>query len=151
MADEDYDYENESEGIKQVRAALKAKEKENKELLEKLAGFESKVRTASLSDLLKAKGADKFAKFFPSDIEVDEAHVNTWVEENAELFGIKAPEANADPNQIEAAKQLANASGGEAPLPTDFEGLRAQIKNTKSDDELKQVLAQLSTSQFGNE
>lgn len=103
---------NESEGIKSLRKQhkeLTAKLAERDELLNK---FLAKERTNTVAEVLAARGVNPKAASFYTAEDASEDAVGKWLEENAEVFGIKqtAPPVN-DPN-ADAARRVANASFG---------------------------------------
>lgn len=117
--DEDFDIENETpksdNGPAELRKALKAEQKRNKEMAEKLAQLEAESRTRSVTELLDKKGVpSKVAKFIPSDISTPE-QIDAWLSENADIFGFAKPEETAQADEetnadIAAYKRIAAAT-----------------------------------------
>lgn len=78
--------------VKQLRAQLKAKDKELDGLRSEVETFRTQTRTQSLAQLLEAKGVNpKAAKYFPKDSEPNEENLAKWLEEDGELFAPAAP------------------------------------------------------------
>lgn len=114
MSDENDDAQNDSDGIKNLRKQYESQAKENGELRKQLEGFLAKERTTSVAGVLKAKGlSEKAAKFYTGE-DVSEEAVGKWLEENAEVFGVKQEQnqnPGSDPNAL-AAQRLSQAAGG---------------------------------------
>lgn len=96
MYDNEYDENQDAQsGPKALREALDKANKEKaalakqvQEALDKVAEFEKRQKSQSLSDLLKAKGVDpKYAKWADKDdIEPSEDAIDAWLAENKDLI-----------------------------------------------------------------
>lgn len=106
--DDGDDYRGEdSKLVKDLRAQIEKLSKADKEKAEKLAVYENRERTQTIETVLAARGVNpRIAKFMPSDIEVSEQAVASWLDENADIFGVQpvaaeqeqqAPPPEADP------------------------------------------------------
>jgi hypothetical protein len=119
-------------GPANLRKALKRAEKEKKELAEQLATIQSDLRSRSVKDVLASKGvSDKIAKFIPGDISTPE-QVDSWLAENADVFGIQAKQEEVAPISDEeqanrAAYQRINAATQNANTPTRDADLMAKL------------------------
>lgn len=101
----EYDFDDDGEQfgsdvVGQLRKALRAQEKANKELNAKVeelsktnTELSGKVRGVTLTEMLKAKGAKPALAKFMTDVEPSEENVTAWLAENGELFGYD-PKAN---------------------------------------------------------
>jgi hypothetical protein len=149
--DDDYDYEDESNPLKALRKENRSKEKQIKELQEQLAGLSKAQRERSLGDVLSARGLNsKISRFIPEDVTSEE-DVASWLDDNAELFGVVPPAvADGDESPSESdetlqslAKIATTQSTGQA--PTGDQGqIAALIAGARTPAELNKVL-------FGNE
>lgn len=144
MSDVGFDLDDEmddgsSNVLKELRKAYKAKEKQVKELEEKLAGYANASRQSTIDGILAEANVDpRVARFIPDDISnADE--VKAWLAENGELFG--APNVEAKP-EVEAAARMAGVS--ESAAPVDAGDIFAKMASASTEAELNQIL-------FGNE
>lgn len=104
MSEYDFDDDEINDGnqsgkdvLAQLRKALKEKDKQLKELSENFASVSKRDRERALADALKEKNVStKVAKFFPSDKDATEDNINSWLMENADVFGFKLDEKPAD-------------------------------------------------------
>ena len=144
--DDDFDVTEEvqdSNGPANLRKALKRAEKEKKELAEQLSAIQSDLRTRSVKDVLATKGVpDKVAKFIPGDITTPE-QIDSWLEENADVFGFKKADEAAPISEEEQANrssyQRINAATQNASTPSRDADLMSKIAGAKSIDELNQL------------
>ncbi len=77
--------------LKKLRKAKRADEKRIKELTEQLEGLSKVQRERTVKEVLEKKGVNaKAARLVLKDLEdVNEESVNNWLDDNADLFGIK--------------------------------------------------------------
>ena len=143
MSDVGFELDDENDDssnvLKELRKAYKAKEKQVKELEEKLAGYHNASRQSTIDGVLAEANVDpRVARFIPDDIN-DVDGIKSWLAENGELFG--APGVEAKP-EVEAAARMAGVS--ESAAPVDAGDIFAKMANAGSEEELNQIL-------FGNE
>lgn len=102
--EEDDDFETEqsfgsteSDLLKKLRKAKRADEKRIKELTEQLEGLSKVQRERIVKEVLEKKGVNqKAARLVLKDLDdVNEESVSHWLDDNADLFGIKVPEQEA--------------------------------------------------------
>lgn len=124
--------------LKELRKAYKAKEKQVKELEERLAGFQNASRQTTIEGILAEAGVDaRVARFIPNDIsEPDD--VKSWLSENGDLFGATSVEAQPD---VDAAARMANMT--ETAAPADAGDIFAKMAGASTEEELNEIL-------FGN-
>jgi hypothetical protein len=81
--------------VKKLRKAKRSDEKRIKELSEQLEGFLKDKKESTVRQVLENKGVNlKAARLIMKDLDdVNEETVNNWLNENADLFGIKASDA----------------------------------------------------------
>jgi multidrug efflux pump subunit AcrB len=97
--DEDDDLDNEpqldgSDLLKKLRKAKRADEKRIKELTEQLETYTKAQREQIVKNVLAKKGVnEKAARLVMKDLdEVNEETVSHWLDDNADLFGLKVAE-----------------------------------------------------------
>jgi hypothetical protein len=127
-------------GPANLRKALKRAEKEKKELAEQLAAIQSDLRSRSVKEVLATKGVpDKVAKFIPGDVTTPE-QIDSWLTENADVFGFSKTEAAAQADEETQANvasyQRINAATQNANTPSRDQDLAAKLAGVKSIEEL---------------
>lgn len=102
LYEDDFDNEYETDPIKQLRKANKAKEKQLKEIQEELNNLRKEKRERTISEVLTARGLNpKIASFIPQDIDLTEESLSQWVEGYADVFGAaSAPQPNQTPTGL---------------------------------------------------
>jgi hypothetical protein len=142
---EDEDYEDDygqTDLVKQLRQANRAKERELAELKQQLTQLSKAQRDRSVTEVLQSRGVNsKIAKFIPEDI-TDEAGISSWLAENGDLFGVTATE-QAKPNisdeDAAAMKRISDtASAGITPEATT--DIMNKLLNANSKDELDEII-----------
>ena len=95
-----------SDLLKKLRKAKRADEKRIKELTEQLEGLTKVQRERVVKEVLEKKGVNqKAARLVLKDLDdVNEESVSNWLDDNADLFGIKVAEQEAPVNQQELAR-----------------------------------------------
>ena len=104
--DDDFDIDdtptptNDNDLVKQLRKAMRAKEKENKDLSEKFEALNKMQRERIVKEVLESKGVNaKAARLIMKDLDdVNEETVSHWLDDNGDLFGYNK-QAEADPKQ----------------------------------------------------
>jgi hypothetical protein len=111
--EEDDDFETEqsfgsteSDLLKKLRKAKRADEKRIKELTEQLEGLTKVQRERVVKEVLAKKGVnEKAARLVLKDLDdVNEESVSHWLDDNADLFGIKVQKEEAPVSQQELAQ-----------------------------------------------
>ena len=75
-----------------LRKALKASQKREKEMSEQLAQLLGQNRERSVKETLEQKGvSSKIAKFIPTDVNTSE-QIEAWLADNADVFGFTPTE-----------------------------------------------------------
>ena len=95
-----------SDLLKKLRKAKRADEKRIKELTEQREGLSKVQRERVVKEVLAKKGVnEKAARLVLKDLDdVNEESVSNWLDDNADLFGIKVAEQEAPVNQQELAR-----------------------------------------------
>jgi len=139
MTGDDYlDDENDgSNVVKELRKALKASQKQVKDLETQLSDFRNADRKTTIEGVLTESGVPiGIAKFIPDDV-VTKEDVDSWLEENAELFGLTKVESK-NSEEIQAASRMAKLGAqAESVDPGD---ILSRIASATSEEELNEAL-----------
>jgi DNA-binding transcriptional regulator YbjK len=132
-----------SDLLKKLRKAKRSDEKRIKELTEQLETLSKAQRERTVKEVLEKKGVNaKAARLILKDIDdVNEETVNHWLDDNADLFGIKvdAPEQRVSETDRAALRQQDIVTQN-AITPDRMEDLNMKIDNADSMDALLDVL-----------
>lgn len=95
--DEDLEFADESDLVRQLRAVIKSGKKANEAYEQELTTLRPAVRATSVSSILTGLGVTnpKVAKLIPSDIEANEESIKAWVEEYGDVFGASTSGASS--------------------------------------------------------
>jgi len=145
--DEDDDFESEAslsdnDLLKKLRKAKRSDEKRIKELTEQLESLTKVQREKTITEVLEKKGVSpKAARLILKDLDGDfsEESVTNWLEDNAELFGLKAEASQSDKNNLAALRQQDVVSQS-AITPDRAEDFELRMNNASSADELISML-----------
>ena len=148
--DEDDDLDTESGSqldgndlLKKLRKAKRADEKRIKELTEQLENFSKSQRERVVKEVLEKKGVNaKAARLVLKDLDdINEESVNNWLDDNADLFGIKSKEEEPKISEVDkAALRQQDVLTSNAITPDRAEDLSLRIDNADSMDALLDVL-----------
>lgn len=148
--DEDFDLEDEprqsknsdSDLLKQLRKELKAKTKAISEYETKMAGLESERRQNVIKSVLESKGVSpKIAKFIPNDVEPSAEVIESWIEENADVFGLTAVRQDQAQPDLATLRQI-DAVAASAQSPAAMDDLMLRINDAQSMEELQNLIYQ---------
>jgi hypothetical protein len=129
---------------KQLRKMVKAKEKENKELLAKLDSYQKKEREDVVRSVLEKQGVTnpKAARLVLKDLEGDvtEQAVLNWLDDEGDVFGYTAETASriSDQDRGELNRQGRVTEG--ATTPDRGMDLEMKIDQAQSAEELSRIL-----------
>lgn len=128
--------------VKKLRQADRAKEKRIKELETELTGLRSVQREATIKSVLESKGVSpKVAKFIPQDVEISAEAIDSWIEENADIFGlVKAQQKQAEPD-LATLRQI-DALTTNAQSPAGIDDLLMRIQNAQTSEEINNMIFQ---------
>ena len=132
-----------SDLLKKLRKAKRADEKRIKELTEQLEGLSKAQRERTVKEVLEKKGVNaKAARLVLKDLDdVNEESVNNWLDDNADLFGIKIDKDEARVSDTDkAALRQQDVLTQNAMTPDRAEDLNLRIDNADSMDALLDVL-----------
>jgi len=146
--DEDLDTTNEYAGdgsdlLKKLRKAKRSDEKRIKELTEQLESLSKVQRERTVKEVLEKKGVNaKAARLVLKDLDdVNEESVNNWLDDNADLFGIKINKEEPQVSEVDkAALRQQDILTQSAMTPDRAEDLNSRIDNADSMDALLDVL-----------
>ena len=148
--DEDDDLDTESGSqldgndlLKKLRKAKRADEKRIKELTEQLENFSKSQRERIVKEVLEKKGVNaKAARLVLKDLDdINEESVNNWLDDNADLFGIKVKQEESKVSEVDkAALRQQDILTSNAITPDRAEDLSLRIDNADSMDALLDVL-----------
>ena len=134
--------------MKQLRKAKRADEKRIKELTEQLETFNKAQRESVIKKVLEIKGVNpKAARLIMNELsEVSEDTVSNWVDENADVFGIKiAPKEDAANNFDRAALRQQDIVTQQAITPDRPEDTLLKLNNAESAEE---IIAMINSGDF---
>lgn len=135
-------FESDTDLVRKLRKDLKQAQKRNKELEGSLGELSKAQRERIIKDAFASKGVNpKIASFVPQDIDASEEAVTQWLENYADVFGIKLEEKQAvSQEDIQSMQRMNNAlTGAEAPAASD--DLANRIANANSEDEILTILS----------
>jgi len=132
-----------SDLLKKLRKAKRADEKRIKELTEQLEGLSKVQRERTIKEVLEKKGVNaKAARLIIKDLEdINEETVNNWLDDNADLFGLKVAEpVNPEQENNRAALRQQDVLTQNALTPERTEDLQTKISNAESAEEILAIL-----------
>ena len=131
-----------SDLLKKLRKAKRNDEKRIKELTEQLEGLSKSQRERVVKDVLDKKGVNpKAQRLILKDLEdVNEESVNTWLEDNGDLFGLVQPEDTQEKELNRAALRQQDVVTQLGMTPDRAENLLDRINNAASAEELSALI-----------
>ena len=145
--EDDLDTDNEvqmdgSDLLKKLRKAKRNDEKRIKELTEQLEGLSKAQRERTVKEVLEQKGVNpKAQRLILKDLDdITEESVNTWLEDNGDLFGLVQPEVNQERELNRAALRQQDVVTQLGSTPDRAEDLLSRINNAASAEELNQII-----------
>ena len=143
--DQDTDNEVQMDGsdlLKKLRKAKRNDEKRIKELTEQLEGLSKSQRERTVKEVLEKKGVNpKAQRLILKDLDdISEESVNTWLEDNGDLFGLAQPEVNEEKELNRAVLRQQDAVTQLGMTPDRADDLLSRINNAASAEELNQII-----------
>ena len=144
--DQDTDNETQMDGsdlLKKLRKAKRNDEKRIKELTEQLEGLSKVQRERVVKEVLEKKGVNpKAQRLILKDLEdVSEESVNTWLDDNGDLFGLTKEPAVTEEQEINrAALRQQDIITQNSLTPDRAEDLESKISNAQSAEEILSIL-----------
>jgi hypothetical protein len=134
--------QSDSDLLKQLRRELKAKTKALSEYESKMATLESERRSNTIKSVLESKGVSpKIAKFVPQDIEPSAEAIDSWIQDNADIFGLTAQTPSQQEPDLATLRQI-DAVTANAQSPAGMEDLMMRINNAESMEDLHNLIYQ---------
>lgn len=149
--DDDFDLDQDagsgrdSNALKELRKANRAKEKQIKELMDQLSSLQSSQRERSVKDVLAAKGLpEKISAFIPDGITSAE-EVENWVTEYGDVFGLQTQTPDAEPAPIDtpeaaALSRISQTQSSGQTMSGDTDQIAALINAASNPEELNRLL-----------
>jgi hypothetical protein len=140
--DDDLDTETSNDGsdlLKKLRKAKRADEKRIKELTEQLESLSKVQRERTVKEVLEQKGVNtKAARLILKDLdEVNEESVSNWLNDNADLFGIKVDQADVEEQEVSRAQlRQQDLVTHQGIVPSRANDLDARIANAETAEEI---------------
>ena len=137
---------NESEDAlqKKLRKKIRADEKRIKELEEKLGQYDKVNNERTVKEILEKQGVNsKAARLIMKDLETfSEESVNSWLEENGDLFGFEkqATEASSVSEEARQALRQQDQLTEGAITPDRMQDLESRIANAADEGELRRIM-----------
>jgi hypothetical protein len=134
-----------SDLLKKLRKAKRADEKRIKELTEQLEGLSKVQRERTVKEVLEKKGVNaKAVRLILKDLDdISEESVNTWLDDNADLFGLQVTEQQDNDNKANLATlRQQDIITQNAMTPERAQDLESRLNNAQSAEELIAFLSQ---------
>jgi hypothetical protein len=131
--------------VKQLRKANKQKEKELADLKAQMTELSKAQRERAIKDVLEARGVNKkISSFIPQDLDPTEESLSKWLEDNADVFGIQAPESNQNNvNPADAAAyQKMNQTVNQGLTPDATDDIMKRLLSAETPEQLQEVMRQ---------
>ena len=145
--EDDLDTDNEvqmdgSDLLKKLRKAKRNDEKRIKELTEQLEGLSKAQRERTVKEVLEQKGVNpKAQRLILKDLDdISEESVNTWLEDNGDLFGLTQPEVNQEREINRAVLRQQDMVTQLGMTPDRADDLLNRINNAETAEELQAII-----------
>jgi hypothetical protein len=145
--EDDLDTDNEvqmdgSDLLKKLRKAKRNDEKRIKELTEQLEGLSKAQRERTVKEVLEKKGVNpKAQRLILKDLDdISEESVNTWLEDNGDLFGLVEPEVNEEKELNRAALRQQDMVTQLGMTPDRADDLLNRINSAETAEELHSII-----------
>ena len=145
--EDDLDTDNEvqmdgSDLLKKLRKAKRNDEKRIKELTEQLEGLSKAQRERTVKEVLEQKGVNpKAQRLILKDLDdITEESVNTWLDDNGDLFGLTQPEVNQEQELNRAALRQQDVVTQLGMTPDRADDLLNRINSAETAEELHSII-----------
>jgi len=143
--DQDTEVEEQMDGsdlLKKLRKAKRSDEKRIKELTEQLEGLSKAQRERVVKEVLDKKGVNpKAQRLILKDLDdISEESVNTWLEDNGDLFGLARPEVTQEQELNLAALRQQDVVTQLGMTPDKSQDLMSRVMNAASAEELTALI-----------
>jgi len=128
--------------LKKLRKAKRSDEKRIKELTEQLEGLSKSQRERVVKEVLDKKGVNpKAQRLILKDLDdITEESVNTWLEDNGDLFGLARPEVTQEQELNLAALRQQDVVTQLGTTPDKSQDLMNRVMNAASAEELTALI-----------
>lgn len=134
---------SDSDLLRQLRKELKTKSKMLSEMEGQLSTIKTEQRQNTIKSVLESKGVSpKIAKFIPQDLEPSAEAVDSWIMENADIFGltVQTPSEVEQPS-LAALRQIDTVTAN-AQSPAGMEDLFLRINEAESLEDMQNLIYQ---------
>jgi DNA-binding transcriptional regulator YbjK len=145
--EDDLDTDNEvqmdgSDLLKKLRKAKRNDEKRIKELTEQLEQLSKTQRERTVKEVLDKKGVNpKAQRLILKDLDdITEESVNSWLEDNGDLFGLTQPEVNQEQELNRAALRQQDVVTQLGMTPDRADDLLNRINSAETAEELHSII-----------
>ena len=134
-------FDSDTDLVKKLRKALKVEQKRNKELESSLGELTKSQRERVLKDVFASRGVNpKVAAFIPNDLDASEEAISSWLEQNADVFGVQLePKKEIDSRDVASLRQMDNVTTG-ALSPDKAEDMSIKIQSAQSADDILNLI-----------
>lgn len=134
-------FDSDTDLVKKLRKALKVEQKRNKELESSLGELTKSQRERVLKDVFASRGVNpKVAAFIPNDLDASEEAISSWLEQNADIFGVQLePKKEIDSRDVASLRQMDNVTTG-ALSPDKAEDMSIKIQSAQSADDILNLI-----------
>jgi len=133
---------NSTDLVRKLRKADRSKEKRIRDLESELNTIRSAQRGNSIKSILSEKGVNpKVAAFIPEDIDPTPEAVDNWINEYAELFGLKnnASQNGLSQNDVNALQEIDSVTSG-ALSPDKEQDIILRLDQAQSVDDIMNMI-----------
>jgi hypothetical protein len=134
-------FDSDTDLVKKLRKALKVEQRRSKELESSLGELTKSQRERVLKDVFASRGVNpKVAAFVPGDLDASEEAISSWLEQNAEIFGVQVqPRKEVDSRDVASIRQMDNVTTG-ALSPDKAEDMSIKIQSAQSADDILNLI-----------
>lgn len=134
-------FDSDTDLVKKLRKALKVEQRRSKELESSLGELTKSQRERVLKDVFTSRGVNpKVASFIPNDLDASEEAISTWLEQNADVFGIQLqPKKEIDSKDVASLRKIDNVTTG-ALSPDKAEDMGIRIQSAQSTEEILNLI-----------
>ena len=134
--------QSESDLLKQLRKELKNKSKMLSEMEGQLSSIKTEQRHNVIKSVLESKGVSpKIAKFIPQDIDASPEALDTWIQENADVFGLTVQTPSKSEPDLAMLRQI-DAVTANAQSPAGMDDIMFRLQNAQTADEITSLIFQ---------
>ena len=134
-------FDSDTDLVKKLRKALKVEQRRSKDLESSLGELTKSQRERVLKDVFASRGVNpKVAAFIPNDLDASEEAISTWLEQNADVFGVQLlPRQEIDSKDVASLRQMDNVTTG-ALSPDKAEDMSIRIQSAESAEEILNLI-----------